>query len=190
MQRVMIIMLAVLISVPLFIKSRMKRNAPHSAAFSMMSTAGVVVKVSGDVRYPGIYRLYANKMTIDAINMAVPMRPLEKVLPEQIAATQLRNGMAMYLHYSTAGSAVITVTAIPSAELIVLGIPLDINVMTAEDFDRLPGVGPALAQRIVMYRQNNGGIMSVEQLRDVEGIGEGKFSVLRSFFNYPKLKLN
>ena len=190
MQRAMIVMLAVLISVPLFVKSRMKGISPPSAAFSVMSTAGVVVKVSGDVRYPGIYRLSANKMTIDAINMAVPIRSPGKLSPGQVTVAHLKNGMELDLRYSTAGSAVIAVSAISSAERIVLGIPLDINAMTAEDFDRLPGVGPALAQRIVIYRQKNGGFMTVEELREVEGIGEGKYSVLLTFFNYPKSKLN
>lgn len=161
----------------------MKVISIPSAAFSVTSSAGVTVKVSGDVRYPGIYRLSANKLTVDAINMAVPLRPLKKIEPEQMATLPVRGAMALELHYSTAERAVITVTTISSVERIVLGIPLDINVMTVEDFDRLPGVGAALAQRIISYRQKNGGIMSVEDLRDVEGIGESKYSTLRSFFN-------
>jgi competence protein ComEA len=183
MQRGIIVMLAVMVSVPLVVKNRMKGTSPPSAAFSVLSSAGVVVKVSGDVRFPGVYRFYANKMTTDAINMAVPVRSPIQVLPGQISETTLMSGMTLDLQYSTAGSAVIVVAAIPTAERIVLGIPLDINAMSAEDFDRLPGVGPMLAKRIIVYRQKNGGTMRVEELREVEGLGEGKYSALRIFFN-------
>jgi competence protein ComEA len=50
------------------------------------------------------------------------------------------------------------------------------------DFDRLPGVGPALAKRIVEYRQNNGGILRVEDLLAIEGIGEKKYQQLHGYF--------
>jgi competence protein ComEA len=70
----------------------------------------------------------------------------------------------------------------PVPERMVLGIPLDISVMSEADFDRLPGIGPALARRIVEYRQNNGGILRVEDLAAVQGIGEKKFNKLRAYF--------
>ena len=61
MQRTVIIILAVMVSLPLVIKSRMSGDSTPSAAFSVMSTAASsVVKVSGEVRYPGIYQYTAN----------------------------------------------------------------------------------------------------------------------------------
>ncbi|GCF85900.1 hypothetical protein GSbR_25000 [Geobacter sp. SVR] len=76
----------------------------------------------------------------------------------------------------------IAVRPIPASQRMVLGIPLDINRMEIRDFDKLPGIGPALAQRIVLYRQWNGGLMTVDDLLKVEGIGERKYSVLKKFF--------
>jgi competence protein ComEA len=182
MQRAIIIMLAVMVLVPLFLKSRMKGIPPPSAAFSVMSSAGAVVKVSGDVRHPGIYRLGANKMTIDAIKMAVPVCSVQKISPAQTADNFVRTGLVLDLLISADGIGVIRATKMSSAERIVLGIPLDINDMSAADFDRLPGVGPALAERIITYRQKNGGKMTVEELREVAGIGEGKYSALGKYF--------
>jgi competence protein ComEA len=59
------------------------------------------------------------------------------------------------------------------------GAPLDLNAATVEQLDGLPGVGPVTAQRIVEWRTRNGRFASVEQLREVEGIGERRFGQLR-----------
>jgi competence protein ComEA len=63
-----------------------------------------------------------------------------------------------------------------------MGIPMDINNMDESDLEKVQGIGPALAKRIVLYRQNNGGQMSVQDLLLVEGIGEKKYDVLRKYF--------
>lgn len=56
-----------------------------------------------------------------------------------------------------------------------------INLNTAElgELETLPRVGPALAQRIIDWRESNGGFASVDQLLEVTGIGEKIFDGLR-----------
>ena len=49
--------------------------------------------------------------------------------------------------------------------------PLNLNRATAEELDALPGVSPAVAQRIVEYRTTQGYFSSVEQLDSIKGIG-------------------
>ncbi|MDQ6874789.1 MAG: ComEA family DNA-binding protein, partial [Actinomycetota bacterium] len=56
---------------------------------------------------------------------------------------------------------------------------LDLNSATVAQLDALPGVGPVLAARIVAYRTQHGAFRSVDQLRDVTGIGDAKFADLR-----------
>lgn len=59
------------------------------------------------------------------------------------------------------------------------GDPLDLNRATADDLTRLPGVGPALAARIVAVRQT-GTFASVDDLARVRGLGRGRIERLRA----------
>ena len=54
--------------------------------------------------------------------------------------------------------------------------PLDLNSATAEELTALPGIGEALARRIVDYREEHGPFPTVEAIIEVSGIGEGKLA--------------
>ena len=63
----------------------------------------------------------------------------------------------------------------PSAPL-----TLDVNRANQQDFERLPGIGPVLARRIVEYRESRGAFQDIEQLRRVKGIGKKTFERIRA----------
>lgn len=58
---------------------------------------------------------------------------------------------------------------------------VNINRATAEELERLPKIGPVLAQRIVAYREECGVFFSVEELTEVSGIGEKTLDSLRDY---------
>jgi competence protein ComEA len=59
--------------------------------------------------------------------------------------------------------------------------PVDLNRASEEDLQRLPGIGPVLARRIVEHRQAQGTFKEVDELRRVKGIGKKTFERIRAF---------
>lgn len=61
-----------------------------------------------------------------------------------------------------------------------MGLPVDLNRMSREDFEQLPGIGPALSKRIIATRRELGGFTAIDDLALVPGIGPAKLNALRS----------
>jgi competence protein ComEA len=103
---------------------------------------------------------------LDRLNLAAKLTDGERVavpkVGEQPPAEILGDGAA-------AGGAAGTPTA---------GAPLDLNSATPAQLDQLPGIGPSLAAAIVAERTKRGGFGSVNDLRSVRGIGDGRFADL------------
>lgn len=59
---------------------------------------------------------------------------------------------------------------------------VNLNTATAVELQRVPGIGETFAQRIVAYREKIGGFTSLEQLKEVEGIGETRFRSWSVYF--------
>lgn len=59
--------------------------------------------------------------------------------------------------------------------------PVHINSANAGQLQQLPGVGPAMAQKIMQYRQSSGGFKTVDELLNVSGIGPKKFAKMQPF---------
>lgn len=58
--------------------------------------------------------------------------------------------------------------------------PVSINKATLEELQAVRGIGPALAERIINYREANGGFKSLDQLKEVRGIGDLKFEKIKN----------
>ncbi|MER5731175.1 ComEA family DNA-binding protein [Streptomyces sp. NPDC002138] len=143
--------------------------APPAPAPAPSTGARIVVDVSGKVRDPGIRRLPAGSRVEDALAAAGGVRP------------------------GTDTSGLNRAWVLVDGEQVLVGAPaqpapggagpspgpVSLATATVEQLDGLPGVGPVLARHIVDYRTARGGFRSVEELRQVNGIGERRFADLR-----------
>jgi len=63
------------------------------------------------------------------------------------------------------------------------GAKININIATSEELESLPGIGPSLAKRIIKYREQRGQFASIDELKDVKGIGEKKYQKIRNMIS-------
>ncbi|WP_217368156.1 ComEA family DNA-binding protein [Kitasatospora sp. MMS16-BH015] len=129
----------------------------------------LVIDVAGKVQHPGLLTLPAGSRVADALRAA------GGALPGTDTATL---NLARVL---TDGEQLIVGAPPPPTTSAAPTTPLSLNHATAEQLDTLPGVGPTLAQRITLFRREHGGFQSLDQLRQVTGIGDRKFLDLRPF---------
>ena len=151
------------------------RVVTPAASVAASPAPTVVVAVAGGVRRPGLFTLPVGSRVADAIRAAGGVRPDSSVGMLNLAR-RLVDGEQVIVGATAAApqpGAAGAPQGTPSA-------PLNLNTATLEQLDALPGVGPVLAQRILDYRTKHGAFRSVDQLRDVGGIGEAKFADLKS----------
>jgi competence protein ComEA len=142
----------------------------------------VLVHVAGAVAHPGLVRVPAGSRVADAIAAAgggVPDADLDRLnLAAKVADGQripvAHVGQPAVPATGDGGSAA---GGDPGAT----GEtgPIDLNAATPAQLDTLPGIGPSLAEAIIAERERRGGFTSVDQLRDVRGIGDKRFADLK-----------
>lgn len=178
-QRLAMLVMALIAVIMTALTGRHSGSTPELTACSVSQTSAHLVQLSGDFYHPGMYALslnFDNKLTESVINMAKPFCPERIAAASSLPVVSQTTGRLIRLNCKSADiNRLFTVSSIAPAQLLTLGIPLDLNRLQTEELELLPGIGPRLAQRIVNYRQINGDYVSLEELKQVEGIGEKTF---------------
>jgi competence protein ComEA len=157
-------------------------SPPRSGRASSTSGRLLVVDVAGEVRRPGVYRLPSGSradLAVEraggvtrhgertAVNLAMPLHDGQQIIVPRrgVAAAAGTTG-------PVGGAAGTGAAGQPSQ-------PISLSTATVAQLDTLDGIGPTLAGRIVQYRDSHGGFRSIEELRQVDGIGDKRFAALR-----------
>jgi competence protein ComEA len=148
---------------------------PVAAASVTTATTekSIVVSVVGQVARPGLVTLSEGARVADALRQVGGPVPGVDVSALNLAR-RLADGEQIYVGIppppgvepAPAGA-----SAVPDK--------VDLNSATLADLDTLPGVGPVTAQRIVDWRTEHGRFDSVDQLREIDGIGPSRFAKLQ-----------
>ncbi len=174
------------VSMPSGEAAAIRPSSPASTPVSP-ATPTVVVHAAGAVLLPGVYRLSdparvtdvvaaAGGLTSDAdpdvLNLAARVGDGERIFVPHRG--QAPPGVVVGTTGSGASTGSVTGARTGPAAIV------DLNAASAEQLDALPGIGPAIAERIIEARTRVGRFRSVNQLLDVPGIGETKFATLKT----------
>lgn len=142
--------------------------------------ATLLVHVAGEISAPGVYRVERGARVVDAVEMARPLPSAD--LQALNLAAPLQDGQKVLVPRVRAPDAEGTVpggSAPAGAGDSAGDSRININTADRAELERLPGIGPALAERIIQYREQNGPFVSVDDLMNVSGIGEKRLEGLR-----------
>ena len=158
-------------------------TAATAAPSTVAAAPELVVAVAGKVRRPGLVRVPAGSRVADALEAAGGVLPGVDLAGVNLAR-KVGDGEQVAVGVPPAPDAAGAPAAAGAAAAGAgaagpPAAPLDLNTATIEQLDALPGVGPVTAQRIVDWRARNGRFATVDQLREVEGIGERRLGQLR-----------
>ena len=144
----------------------------------------IVVYVAGAVNRPGVVQLAEGARAKDAVDACGGFLPTADTNGVNLAQ-KLKDGMQVTvpekMTAAAQGAATQGVTGgaqAGAAKPLPEGM-VNINTADEKELDKLPGVGPAMAKRIVEYRTENGAFQAPEEIKRVKGIGDAKYEKMK-----------
>ena len=146
----------------------------------------IKIHVTGQVRSPGIIELEHGQRISDAIEKAGGLTEFAS-LENVNLAYKLEDGQKLYI--PTVEEENVSVL-VENGENIIQSTnssgkvkTININKANETELEEIPGVGPSMANKIVNYRKENGEFKSIEDLKNISGIGEKKFESMREYIS-------
>ena len=141
----------------------------------------IVVYVAGAVNRPGVVQLAEGARAKDAVDACGGFLPTADTNGVNLAQ-KLKDGMQVTVPekspQGTAAQGAAGGAQAGAAKSLPEGM-VNINTADEKELDKLPGVGPAMAKRIVEYRTENGAFQAPEEIKRVKGIGDAKYAKMK-----------
>ena len=137
---------------------------------------GVSVYVCGEVKTPGVYPMRGTDRVEDAITAAGGLTETADISGLNLAEYVLDGGK---IHIPAAGGEPLSAEA--PAEAAGPDYIININEDGAYKLVLLPGIGEAIAGRIIAYREENGPFGSIEEIKEVSGIGDKVYDKIKEY---------
>jgi competence protein ComEA len=150
---------------------------PLASVQPTSETAELVVDVAGKVRKPGIAVLPAGSRVVDALEAAGGARRGVDLTSLNLAR-QVIDGEQILVGVAPVPGVAGTLGASPSGGGSGGGSLVNLNTADQATLETLPGVGPVTAESILAWRTDNGGFTAVDELLEVDGIGEATLADL------------
>ena len=143
----------------------------------------IKVHISGAVKNEGVYELEGDARIIDAIEKAGGTLEIADMKNVNLAS-KIEDGMKIYIPKQ---GEEVTNSNQEVEENIALGNTskesskgkININKASKEELDTLPGIGESTAEKIINYRKEHKSFKSIEELKEVKGIGDAKFEEIK-----------
>ena len=159
-------------------------GAPAPGASGTSGEAGgagasgtVTVDVAGKVRRPGIAVLPAGSRVIDALEAVGGARPGVDLIDLNLARV-LVDGEQVLVGVQPPPGVAASAAGVPAVPGTSTGPLVNLNLADQVELETLPGVGPVTAGAIIAWREEHGGFSAVEELLEVDGIGDATLADL------------
>lgn len=145
----------------------------------------ITVDIKGAVKFRGVYPSKSNMLVNDVVQLAQPLKNAD--LDAVNLAAPLQDAMVIYVPYK--GEVKEDKFSMYSSHKtstqgnLKNGNQKIININKDEQsaLEEIPGIGPKKAQEIIQYRDSNGGFKSIEEIKEIKGIGEKTFEGLKDY---------
>ena len=150
----------------------------------------IIIYITGEIQKEGVYELKENSRVLDAIEIAGGLK--ENANIEDINLAQiLEDESKIYIpnkndenikndnQNNIDNISKNTTETIKKEGTIIKSEKININTASQTELETLPGIGPSTALKIVNYRKEKGKFKNIEDIKNVSGIGESKFSKIK-----------
>ena len=153
-----------------------------TAPVQEVQASEIVVYVAGAVNRPGVVQLAEGARAKDAVDACGGFLPTADTNGVNLAQ-KLKDGMQVTVPEKSPQGTAVQGAAVQGAQAgAAKPLPdgmVNINTADEKELDKLPGIGPAMAKRIVEYRTENGAFQAPEEIKRVKGIGDAKYEKMK-----------